>query len=687
MYRTLLGILSVFAVALVLVGLTFSSAAEERADYVFVNNTEPKTLDPGKMTGQPEGRIADALFEGLTYRHPKTILPTPGSAESWTVSPDGLRYTFRIRPTARWSNGDPVRAGDFVYSWRRFLDPKTAAEYAYLIHCIRHAEAFNTYAGQVELLRGKPGDKDAAKRDGIIRGLHALVDRQGGTLPMSAWTEFVEERDLRGVLIRPREAAVVAALARDEGDFSAAETSALLAGMESEAKRRAAEHAEAVAHLGVDQGFWAPDDRTFEVELRAFTPYFLDLTAFYPIYAVHPPTVQRWPEDWFVPSKIVSNGPFLMDRWVVNQKIRLKKNPGYWGADGVSLETVDVLALENRTTALNLYLTGEADWLPTAYPPDLVDVLSTRPDWYANQGLVVYYYRINCTKPYLKDRRVREALFLGFDRTVLVKHVTRKGETPATTFVPPGIPGYGPPPSGSGMDVERARRLLAEAGYPNGKGFPKIGILFNTDESHRKIAEYVADQYRKNLGIDCNAYNEEWQSYQESTRRLTYDIARAGWIGDYEDPNTFLDMWLTKGGNNQTGWGSPFYDRLIELASDIRPFLAAPDAVLGRLKDPDRMRGFLAEHAEAGTAEARLQAAARVRFQLFREAEAMLVRDEFPVIPVYFYVVTGLVRTKESSPNRWIDGFYTTLQMPDGTQRPNLQDLHPFRDVRIRSGR
>src|SRR5947207_5471577 len=160
MYRTLFGIVAVFALALVLVSLTFSSTVDTRADYVFVNGTEPKTLDPQIMTGQPEGRIADALFEGLTYRDTATLKPVPGMAASWDVSPDGRRWTFHLRPGVRWSNGDPVTARDFVWAWRRLVDPETAAEYAYLIHMVRHAEAFNTYEAQIKAIRGDPDAKD-----------------------------------------------------------------------------------------------------------------------------------------------------------------------------------------------------------------------------------------------------------------------------------------------------------------------------------------------------------------------------------------------------------------------------------------------------------------------------------------------------------------------------------------------
>lgn len=690
MYRNLLGLLAVFAVALLLVGITFSSAAETRADYVFLNGTEPKTLDPQKMTGQPEGRIADAIFEGLTYRDNETLQPKGGMAASWTTSPDGKRWTFSMREGARWSNGDPVTAKDFVYAWKRLQESVTASEYAYLLHCIRHAEAYNTFASQVKALRGDPAGEGNRKR-GITGLLRARLAKDGGSLKAKDWQAFVsnpfeedptEAPSVRDFTIRTPDPVLVVALAKDDGTVAAEEGNAIVAALESEAKRREEALGQAQKHFGVDEGVFAPDDKTFVVELNAFTPYFLELTAFYPTFPVHRATVEESPESWFLPGRIVTNGPFLLERWTVNQKIRMTKNPGYWGASAVSLKVVDALPIENRSTSLNLYLKGEADWLPSNYPVDLVDRLKKRPDFYGNPGMVVYYYKINTTRPPMTDPRVRRAIGLAFDRRMIVERITKAGQVPTTTFVAPGIPGYHPPESRLGYDVAEARKLLAEAGFPGGKGFPKIALLFNTDEGHRKIAEYVCDELHKNLGIDVNPVNQEWQSYLETVKRLDYDMSRAAWIGDYRDPNTFLDMWLTKGGNNQTGWGDPYYDRLIQIAGDSLTFadLPAPERekVLSRFREKAKGEELLGAITAAKTPETRLAAAAEFRLQVFREAEAILVQDAFPIIPVYFYVVTGLVSPR-------VEGFYSELSDGHGGKVPNLQDLHPFRDVRMGS--
>jgi oligopeptide transport system substrate-binding protein len=680
MYRTLFGIFAAVALALVVVGLTFTAAAEERAEFVFVNGTEPKTLDPQKMTGQPEGRIADGIFEGLTTNDAKTLRPVPGAAESWETSPDGLRWTFRIREGARWSNGDPVTAHDFVYAWVRLQEPKIASEYAYLLHFVRHAEAYNSYAGHLTALRGDPEAEEEPARRGIVAGFADLLAEHPGGLPVANWLSFVEERGVLGATAKTREPALLDALARRDGRFTPEEGARIASALEAEAVRRAEALDQARARFGRDEGVYAPDDRTFVVELNAFTPYFLDLTAFYPTFPVHRPSVERWPENFFLPGKIVSNGPFLLEKWEVNRKIRLRRNPGYWGAAEVALETIDALPIENSTTAMNLYLTGEVDWAPSGYPPDLIDMVKVRDDYYSEPGMIVYYYRLNCTKDALKDPRVRRALGLAFDREDICREVLRAGQIPATTIVAPGVPGYESPASALGYDPAEARRLLADAGYPGGKGFPTISILFNTLEAHRKIAERIAHQWKENLGIAVNPRNEEWQSYQESTRRLTYEVARAAWIGDYRDPNTFLDMWITDGGNNQTGWGNALYDRLIALAGDPLALVALPPAqredLLARFSERGRAEERLAAVEAAADASARVSAAAALRLHLFREAEAILFQQEFPILPIYFYVVTGL-----KSPR--VEGFYTKVE-EDGRLIPNLQDIHPLREIRMR---
>jgi len=376
---------------------------------------------------------------------------------------------------------------------------------------------------------------------------------------------------------------------------------------------------------------------------------------------------------------VISNGPFRLARWLVNDRIRLVRSESYWGKGEVRLSTVDVLPTENATTSLNLYLTGEIDWLPDNYPKDLTDEIKGRADFYSNPALIVYYYRFNTTRPPFHDARVRQAVNLAVDREVIVRDVLGLGQIPATTFVPPGIAGYTPPESGITHDVGKARQLLSQAGFPDGRGFPEVGILYNTSEAHKKVAEVIADQLRRGLGIRVTAYNQEWQSYQDTVRSFRYDMARAGWVGDYTDPNTFLDLWVTNGGNNQTGFASPVYDRLVRAAGNVAAFAEAPEGLLGEVRGADAIRAELAS-MRSDTTQARLAAQARLRMLLFREAESILVQDEFPVMPLYFYVVSGLLHPR-------VRGFYSTLEHADGSRTPNLKDVHPLRGMWVEGAR
>jgi oligopeptide transport system substrate-binding protein len=389
--------------------------------------------------------------------------------------------------------------------------------------------------------------------------------------------------------------------------------------------------------------------------------------------------VEAHPRDWFLPEHIVSNGPFVLASWRVGDRIRLAANPHYWGRDAVALASIDALPVESPTTALNLFLSGEVDWLPRLYPEELVDVLRTRDDFYHGPALTVYFYRVNTRRPPLDDPRVRRAIGLAIDRREITDLVLRLGQIPATAMVPPGMPGYRSPASGLGFDVETARALLAEAGFPGGRGMREIGILYNTLDTHRKIAEVIADQLRRHLGIRATAYNQEWQSYLASVAAGDYDMARAGWIGDYIDPNTFLDIWLTGGGNNQTGWGDAAYDALVAAAADVAAAARDPERLLALAVEPAALGAALGAVAAADGAAARGEAQARLRLELLSQAEAILVQRGFPVIPIYFYVASGLV-----SPA--VEGFHRELTLPDGSRAANLQDLHPLREVRVRRG-
>jgi len=597
----------------------------------------------------------------------RSLEPVPGVAESWDISADGKTYTFHLRPNARWSDGHALTAHDFCYAWRRLQEPSLGSEYSYIMHLVRYAQAYNTHAAQAAALQGS-----------IQAALAELLQKYPGPIPAAAVLAFSAKQNLDATLKGTPNELLRDFLLRPAGDMPHAELSALPAQFEREGQRRAALYEEAKLHFGVDGGVYAKDDHTLVVELVAPTPYFLELTSFYPLFPVPRWAIEKSAgRNWFLPDRIVSNGPFRMSEWRVGDHIRLERSETYWGRSEVKLQAVDALPIENTTTSLNLYLTGEVDWLPQQnIPQDLAPDLRQRSDFFTGPAFTTYYYRINCTRKPFDDVRVRKALNLAIDREQITRDVMLLGQLPAKYFVPPGIRGYIPPESGISFDVAQAQKLLSDAGFPDGRGFPKFGVLYNTLESHKKVAEVLADQLRRNLHLDVAAYNQEWQSYQQSTRALDYDLSRGGWIGDYEDPNTFLDLWTTNGGNNQTGWGSGVYDRLLAAAGDVEQFVAQPEFILERVHDSHALKR-LADAARVSTdAAQRLKGMSELRMALLAEAERILVHDEFPILPVYFYVASEMVKPK-------VRGLFSELVGSDGTKRPNLRSIHPLREMSV----
>jgi oligopeptide transport system substrate-binding protein len=502
-------------------------SGDQGADLVILNGAEPESIDPAVITGQLEGRICYALFEGLLH-FDRFGKPQPGIAESWDLSNEGKTYTFHLRATARWSNGDPVTAKDFLLSWKRILLPETASEYAYLLYHVKNAQPFN---------------------DGTLK------------------------------------------------DFGSV-------------------------------GLTAIDDRTFRVELEAPVPYFLDLCSFATLLPVHLASVEKYGDDWIKPDKLVNNGPFLLKEWHLNYRIRLQKNPLYWDASHVALNTIDALPIDNSITAYNFYASKVADLIldKGLTPPSLIPDLKSRPDFHAAPFLGNYFIRFNVKRKPLADVRVRQAFAMAIDRERIVQKITQAGEPPAYSFTPPGTASGYQPPKMFGRDVQKARRLLAEAGYPDGKGFPTVTYLYDSKKLNEDIAVEIQNMLSDALGVHIELQKQEWKVYLNSLSRLDYDFARSSWVGDYNDPNTFIDCFVTDGGNNRTGWSSKEYDDLV---------------------------------AAAG-----LEADSAKRSQVFHRAEEILLNQGTPICPLYYYV---------------------GIQIYDGQKfggiEPNLLDEHPFREM------
>jgi oligopeptide transport system substrate-binding protein len=504
-------------------------SALQRADLVVVNGAEPDSLDPAKIRGQPEGRVAYALFEGLT-RYNEHGESEPGVAERWEISPDGKHYTFHLRANAKWNNGDPVTAHDFVWSWLRAMrEPE--CEYRYQFYYIVGAEAYGEAKGK------RPPEESVAVR--------------------------------------------------------------------------------------------AVDDRTLTVELKNPTPFFLDLCTFYTLMPLHRATLEKAEKEgvsWIRPGRLVNNGPYLLEAWRLSDRIRLRKNPHYWDNANTRMNTVDMLPMASPNTALNFYHSGVADLIldKSMVPTSLVSILKQRPDYHSAPILATYFVRFNVTRKPFDDVRVRKAFSLVVDKQMITEKVTQAGEVPANAFTPPGTAGY-QPPAGLERDPELARKLLAEAGFPGGANFPVVRYLYtNRSEADDKIAVELQAMFKRELGVNVQLAKQEWAVYLNSQSGLDFDLSRSSWVGDYKDPNTFLDMFLAGGGNNNTGWINQRYDELIHKAA--------------------------------------IETDKEKRHALFREAETILVRDEVPVLPLYTYVV---------------------IMMYDGDRlggvRGNITDEHPVR--------
>ncbi len=366
-------------------------------------------------------------------------------------------------------------------------------------------------------------------------------------------------------------------------------------------------------------------ERTLQVTLRCPTAYFLDLTSFFTLLPVPRWAIEAHGRNWVKPGKIVSNGPFRLVTWTPESTLVLEKNPQYWDAAHVRLQRVVFLPTEDVNTAFKQFQAGESDWVPQV-PSSQLDAVRSRPEFYASPYLGTYFFRFNVTKPPLNDVRVRKALSMAVDREALTRYVAKAGQVPSSAFVPAGMRGYSGA-RGHAFDVAAAKKLLAEAGYPEGRGFPQTELMYNTNELHRMIAQAVQQMWKVNLGIQVDLVNVEWKVYLARQSTLDYQIARAGWIGDYVDPNTFLDMWISGGGNNETGWSNRRYDALIARAA------------CGTVRPQERMHAL-------------------------QEAEQILL-DDAPVLPLYTYVNTGMLSQR-------VKGW-----------DPNLLDLHPLKYIRV----
>lgn len=379
-------------------------------------------------------------------------------------------------------------------------------------------------------------------------------------------------------------------------------------------------------------GVHASDRFTVQVELNHPTGFFLDICAMPHTCVVPRRTIERFGDHWLNARPLPASGAYELVAWRLNDKVRLRKNPRYWDAANTQSEIIDLLPVGTPNTALSLYERGQADlvWDKELVPSELLDVLLQRPDFHSHPYLGTYFVRFNVTRKPFDDARVRRALALALDKERIVNRITKAGELATSHLVPGGTANYDSP-AGLGHDPARARELLAQAGFPGGRGFPRFEYLFNAGaggtQLHENIAIELQQMWHDELGIEMDLRQVETQVFWGLQSRLEYAVSKSTWIGDYNDANTFLGMFLTGDGNNETGWSNPRYDELVHAANET-PETAA-------------------------------------REKLFQQAETILIHDDLPIIPLYRY--TGI-------------NYFDTNRIFGIWQ--NVLDEHPLRTIR-----
>lgn len=436
---------------------------------------DPNDLDPQIISTNQAAAISMALNEGLTNYDPRDLHPVPGVAESWDVSADGLTYTFHLRPNARWSNGDPITADDFVFSAHRILSPAFAGEFAYMFFPVRGAEDF-------QLGRTK--------------------------------------------------------------DFSSVAVRAL-------------------------------DAHTLRYELRTPAPFFLTLVAHWSWYPVHPATILKFGRidqpftAWTKPEHFVGNGPFALASWQPGQGATARRNPHYWDATRVRLSEIDFHFIASADTEERAFRSGQLH-ITNSVPVEKIATYRQQP---ASPLRIVDLFStdivfINLDRPPLDRPQVRQALSLAIDRSALAAQVLRDGSRPARSLLPPDEHGYTYAGDAAvRFDPAAARRLLAEAGFPGGRDFPRLDFSVWSLDRGRLLGEALQQMWHKELGLDVALVVSEPRVHLDNQHQRRFTLSLSGWLGDYLDPLSFLDVYLLASGHNDPNYRSPDYNRLVAAAA------------------------------------------------------------------------------------------------------------------------
>ena len=492
---------------------------------------EPATLDPQKIQGTPGSMRARDLFEGL-YNEGKDGKLVPGVAKSYDVNKDNTVYTFHLRDDAKWSDGTPVTAEDFVFGFQRLVDPKTASQYSW----------YAALAG--------------------VKNAQNIIDGK-----------------------------------------------------------------DKVSSLGVK----ALDKHTFQVTLDHSVPYFVKMTVNSALFPAPKKTVEKFGEAWTKPANFVGNGAYKLDQWIVNEKMVYSPNKYYWNNKATVIKKVTVLPIKDASVEFSRYEAGDLDVTSNAGIPTnrYKGLLKSNPDEVkVTPQLATYYYDFNNQKAPFDDVRVRKALSYAIDRDIITKYVTGVGEIPSYTFTPPSVEGFTAkePEYEKWTQAERnkkAKELLKEAGYD--KDHPlSFDLLYNTNENHKKIAIAIAAMWKKTLGVNATLENQEWKTFIDTRNLGNFEVARDGWVGDYNEASTFLDLFKSTNTNNNTHYKNPAYDKIMAEAA--------------KANDPA---------------------------PYYQKAEDLAISEDMAAAPIYQYTIKRLVKT-------YVGGYM-----------PNLEDNLYTRDMYI----
>lgn len=535
------------------------------------NSAEPRSLDLQLVSGVPESKILSSLFEGLVGDHPsKDDVLVPGVAARWEHNNDLTEWTFHLHPNAKWSDGTPLTSEDFIFSYHRMLNPLFAAPYSAMLHSILNAEAYNRDE-RTYILCGLdpsfPAPWDTLRQANFhgtpTPGAKKLLDKDFPSLSHNEKKSVLASQGLDRM-----KAHHLRALLADSTLFDW--PAEIPVDVRTLVLQRLLAHIDAGEPDLFEQakiGLRATDPHTLVVTLREPVPYLPSMTRHTSWFPVPRHTITRFGKmtdrftDWSMLGNLVGNGPFQLHQWRNNHYIEVRRNPHYWDAAKVGLNGIRYFPIENPYTETRSFLAGQ---LHTTYslPPDLFTRVRKRhPEYLRTEPYVgTVFLRFNTTRPGLDNVKVRQALSLAINRVELCQYIY-EGFSPAHGLTPK-LGDY-QPVDVLRHDMDQAKALLSEAGHPGGKGLPSFAVLLSRPTP---AVEALQASFRE-LGIRITVEQKDWGSNIAAQQALNYDMSLGGWIGDYLDATTFLDMWTKGNGNNNSGWSSIEYEAMLRQAA------------------------------------------------------------------------------------------------------------------------